>query len=346
LIAARELVEAFEATQQASVSPPTGGREPESSVTWPVIRPPAGRPSNSPRVRLSPAAAYACSYFGARYLASELGRFTTVDPVYTWKENLVDPQRWNRYTYVRNNPLRFTDPDGRCIYPGADCWQFLIGMGKAAGNIVPDLIDVTNRATELVIAPGSNFGFGNFPRFEPANEDQRRGMISADFGMLLSSAALAIGGETKAAVAIDRWSRQPASFLDQMVLDAAKKGEGTRIIESLTIRSSKALSRRKTAPACSAWHFENGLRTERSTRGSSTVSAAPLLRTRGTECHDAGGFHVLNGVGFENARAGHVLLAGARGYGAAGGRSRRRRPTQPSQETLARKASMVPSRAC
>ena len=35
-------------------------------------------------------------YFGARYYGSKIGRFTTVDPVYTWQENLVDPQRWNR----------------------------------------------------------------------------------------------------------------------------------------------------------------------------------------------------------------------------------------------------------
>jgi RHS repeat-associated protein len=54
-------------------------------------------------------------YFGARYYAASAGRFTTIDPVQTWQENLVDPQRWNRYAYVRNNPLRYTDPDGRCI---------------------------------------------------------------------------------------------------------------------------------------------------------------------------------------------------------------------------------------
>src|SRR5689334_2398001 len=34
-------------------------------------------------------------YFGARYYAANLGRFTTVDPAYTLTENLVDPQRWN-----------------------------------------------------------------------------------------------------------------------------------------------------------------------------------------------------------------------------------------------------------
>ena len=52
-------------------------------------------------------------YFGARYYGSKISRFTTVDPVYTWRDNLVDPQRWNRYAYGRNNPFRYVDPDGR-----------------------------------------------------------------------------------------------------------------------------------------------------------------------------------------------------------------------------------------
>jgi RHS repeat-associated protein len=54
-------------------------------------------------------------YFGARYYGSKVGRFTTVDPVQTIQENLVDPQRWNRYAYARNNPLRYVDPDGKAV---------------------------------------------------------------------------------------------------------------------------------------------------------------------------------------------------------------------------------------
>jgi RHS repeat-associated protein len=54
-------------------------------------------------------------YFGARYYGSKIGRFTTVDPVYTWNDNLLDPQRWNRYSYGLNNPLKYNDPDGRAV---------------------------------------------------------------------------------------------------------------------------------------------------------------------------------------------------------------------------------------
>jgi RHS repeat-associated protein len=52
-------------------------------------------------------------YFGARYYASRTGRFTTVDPFLDVENALVNPQLWNRYTYALNNPLKFTDPDGR-----------------------------------------------------------------------------------------------------------------------------------------------------------------------------------------------------------------------------------------
>jgi len=54
-------------------------------------------------------------YFGARYYRASVGQFTTVDPAMTLEENLVDPQRWNRYAYARCNPLRWQDPDGRRI---------------------------------------------------------------------------------------------------------------------------------------------------------------------------------------------------------------------------------------
>lgn len=47
----------------------------------------------------------------ARYYGSALGRFTSPDqPFNDW--DTADPQSWNLYGYVRNNPLRFVDPTG------------------------------------------------------------------------------------------------------------------------------------------------------------------------------------------------------------------------------------------
>jgi RHS repeat-associated protein len=51
-------------------------------------------------------------YFIARYYSSSQGRFTSSDPVFVKQNRLADPQRFNLYTYTRNNPLHFIDPDG------------------------------------------------------------------------------------------------------------------------------------------------------------------------------------------------------------------------------------------
>jgi RHS repeat-associated protein len=57
--------------------------------------------------------------FGARFDASSMGRFTSADPKQI-RAHLLDPQSFNRYTYTRNNPLAFVDPDGRDL---EKAWQ-------------------------------------------------------------------------------------------------------------------------------------------------------------------------------------------------------------------------------
>jgi RHS repeat-associated protein len=51
-------------------------------------------------------------YFGARYFASMQGRFTSVDPSNKSIEP-SDPQTLNRYSYTKNNPLRYIDKNGK-----------------------------------------------------------------------------------------------------------------------------------------------------------------------------------------------------------------------------------------
>jgi RHS repeat-associated protein len=58
-------------------------------------------------------------YFGARYYASNMGRWMSPDwadkPEAVPYSDLGDPQSLNLYGYVRNNPLNHTDPDGHVI---------------------------------------------------------------------------------------------------------------------------------------------------------------------------------------------------------------------------------------
>jgi RHS repeat-associated protein len=58
-------------------------------------------------------------YSNARFYAGRQGRFTSADPLGPWAmaENeklrfMSEPQQWNRYSYVTNNPLKYTDPTG------------------------------------------------------------------------------------------------------------------------------------------------------------------------------------------------------------------------------------------
>jgi RHS repeat-associated protein len=57
--------------------------------------------------------------FGARYNSSQYGRFMSIDPDNAGAVN-EDPQTWNAYSYVRNNPLRYTDPDGTNVHVCVD----------------------------------------------------------------------------------------------------------------------------------------------------------------------------------------------------------------------------------
>lgn len=59
-------------------------------------------------------------YFGARYMSAAMGRFTSPDePLFD--QFAGDPQSWNLYSYVRNNPLAFIDPNGRQADAASPC---------------------------------------------------------------------------------------------------------------------------------------------------------------------------------------------------------------------------------
>lgn len=50
-------------------------------------------------------------YMNARFYDPNLGRFLSVDPLLDKKRSIREPQSWNRYSYVINNPINRIDPD-------------------------------------------------------------------------------------------------------------------------------------------------------------------------------------------------------------------------------------------
>ena len=74
-------------------------------------------------------------FYNARYYDSLIGRFVSADTI------VAEPggsQGYNRFAYVKNNPLRWTDPSGHCFF-GLDtlvCVAIAIAGGVIAGTTV------------------------------------------------------------------------------------------------------------------------------------------------------------------------------------------------------------------
>jgi len=63
--------------------------------------------------------------------------FLSVDPVLDVKGAMKTPQGWNRYTYVRNNPVHFVDPTGREAIPGElEAFDTSLGPNSVWSSVV------------------------------------------------------------------------------------------------------------------------------------------------------------------------------------------------------------------
>ncbi|MCX5723654.1 MAG: FG-GAP-like repeat-containing protein [Nitrospirae bacterium] len=86
-------------------------------------------------------------YYEARYYDSVLARFISADTIVP---NASDPQSYNRYSYVRNNPLKYTDPSGH---------SFLGSIGRAVSRITHDLVTHPLWAVAPPLYVTSNHGY-------------------------------------------------------------------------------------------------------------------------------------------------------------------------------------------
>jgi RHS repeat-associated protein len=105
-------------------------------------------------------------YFGARYYGSSMGRFMSADN--GEDQDMQNPQSWNLYSYVQNNPLTNTDPDGHdCIDTSnfsKDGTVTITTGDSCANNLGPNGTYVNgtinqNSITANVSASGTTFGY-------------------------------------------------------------------------------------------------------------------------------------------------------------------------------------------
>lgn len=83
-------------------------------------------------------------YYGARYYDPVIGRFTTQDP---WGGNIRDPQSFNKYSYARNNPLKYVDPNGAKLE--------LVGSEQFTGKAFSDL----QKLSPYIVNNGNSINF-------------------------------------------------------------------------------------------------------------------------------------------------------------------------------------------
>jgi RHS repeat-associated protein len=104
--------------------------------------------------------------YNARFYSATLGRFISVDPV---GGSESDPQGWNAYAYVRNNPLAYTDPTGMFGWSditeaAQELWDngtSLISGGRHAAGDAVDLGIEKAKAATYAVADVANDCWGN-----------------------------------------------------------------------------------------------------------------------------------------------------------------------------------------
>jgi RHS repeat-associated protein len=163
-------------------------------------------------------------YFGARYMSSAQGRFTSPDPLLN-SGRPWEPQSWNRYAYVLNNPLRYIDPLGlyewgSCDGTQKECDSYKKQFRSALDNLkqARDSYDKKSREYKRLDAALSAYG----------KEGQKNG-VSVGFGALAGGTAgttTPLGDLKSFAVTLDpaKWSKDITNSSKFLASDVGHEG--------------------------------------------------------------------------------------------------------------------------
>jgi len=146
-------------------------------------------------------------YAMVRYYDSSAARFCSADPV---GGKFDDPQTWDRYTYVRNDPIDLTDPNGQ------SWWSDLLDvLAVALTFILPEVAPAEfsllgSTAATATDATTGSFAWGtlagtNIPAIVGTATLQSRSSVA--FGITIGGAA--VGGQTTPSQSAKQQAQQP-----------------------------------------------------------------------------------------------------------------------------------------
>jgi len=95
-------------------------------------------------------------YMHARYYGASLGRFMKPDPEMK-STRPEEPQSWNRYSYVENNPIAFVDPTGEVIrFSGDFAKEELYTMIQNLNEFTGNQYAVNDKNELVLVKEGEN----------------------------------------------------------------------------------------------------------------------------------------------------------------------------------------------
>jgi RHS repeat-associated protein len=114
-------------------------------------------------------------YMHARYYSAVLGRFLSVDPAMNVNKITGRPQKWNRFSYVVNNPMIFADPNGREEVVFLDDRAKALFVRLEARN--PGVRTTLNRYRQKG-SQDLHIGFGD-AGIDPISKENRKGVFDS-----------------------------------------------------------------------------------------------------------------------------------------------------------------------
>jgi RHS repeat-associated protein len=169
-------------------------------------------------------------HMNARVYDSDIGRFLSADPVL---QAPLDSQSYNRYSYVRNNPLKFTDPTGNSWWtklrnkitkPFKKAWHWVkknskfvlatIGAIVTGGFLAPLLLGAGGLGLTGIAYAASAGALAGAVSGAISTGTLKGALKGALFGAVTAGAAYGVADMTASVFNISNGAAHGASFLE------------------------------------------------------------------------------------------------------------------------------------